>query len=547
MKFGEIAVAEAAGAILAHSLRLADRSLRKGRVLTAEDVAALGAAGHDRVIVAALEPGDVVENTAATEIARRLAGPGVSVAPAFTGRVNFFAEAAGLCVIDRERVDRFNLIDETITLATVEPFAVVHPKQMVATVKIIPFAVPRRVIDACARLAATEGPLFEVAAFREKRVALIQTRLPGLKESMLDKTVETTRERLAALGSTLAIERRCEHRETDLAPEIVKAIAEGCELVLIAGASAIIDRRDVIPSAIAASGGVIEHFGMPVDPGNLMLMGRHGTVPVLGLPGCARSPKLNGFDWVLHRVLAGLEMGPRQIMRMGVGGLLADIPTRPMPRGAENRDTPASAPQAPRIAALVLAAGQSRRMGTLNKLLISIDGTPMVRHVVDTARASQIGPIVVVTGHESERVEKALQDLPVTFVHNPNYSEGLSTSLKRGLAALPPDIDAVLVCLGDMPRVATQDIDRLIAALNPLEGRAICVPTRRGKRGNPVLWASRFIPEMQDASGDVGARHLLAAHPELVAEIEMESDGILTDIDTPQALARLAASAKIEA
>jgi molybdenum cofactor cytidylyltransferase len=235
---------------------------------------------------------------------------------------------------------------------------------------------------------------------------------------------------------------------------------------------------------------------------------------------------------------------------MGVGGLLGEIPSRPLPRA---KATPEAAPEAPaashapKIAALVLAAGRSSRMGTINKLLIGIDGKPMVRHVAEAVRAARLAPIVVVTGHEHDRVEATLQDLPVTLVNNPTFAEGLSSSLKTGVAALPSDIDAVLVCLGDMPRVSAADIERLVAAFNPVEGREIIVPTRNGKRGNPVLWARRFLPDMmREIAGDVGARHLIGAYPEAVAEVEMASDGVLTDIDTPQALARLAATAKIE-
>jgi len=246
-----------------------------------------------------------------------------------------------------------------------------------------------------------------------------------------------------------------------------------------------------------------------------------------------------------------LPAGPGEIMRMGVGGLLADIPTRPLPRAkvaaAAAEQAPAT-PLAPRVAALVLAAGQSRRMGTLNKLLIGIDGKPMVRHVAEAVQGSQARPIIVVTGHEREKVEAALSGVGVaSFVFNPDYAQGLSTSLKQGLAALPAGTEGAVVCLGDMPKVAASEIDRLIAAFNALEGRAICVPTRRGKRGNPVLLASRLFPELSSVSGDVGARDVIAAHPELVVEVEMDGDGVLTDIDTPQALARLAGTAKMEA
>jgi molybdenum cofactor cytidylyltransferase len=543
VKFGALPLAEAQGAALAHSIVLPGRGLKKGRVLTAPDLAALKAAGHATVVVAKLEPGDVGENEAAAMAAEALAAPGVTIGPAFTGRVNFYADSLGLCVVDRAAVDRFNLVDESVTLATVEPYTVVAPKQMVATVKIIPFAVRGEALAACATAARAAAPVFRVAPFRERHVALIQTRLPGLKESVLDKTVTTTRDRLVALGGTLIAETRCAHDELDLAEHIRVAIRDGADLVLVAGASAIIDRRDVIPAALTRAGGEIVHFGMPVDPGNLILMGKLGDVDVLGLPGCARSPKVNGYDWVLQRLCAGLPAGPNEIMRMGVGGLLAEIPTRGLPRAAVAAEAPIGAPRAPHIAAVILAAGRSTRMGTVNKLTIAIEGKPMVRAAAEAALASQARPAIVVTGHQREAVEAALKDLPpLRFVHNPDYAQGLSTSMKAGLAGLPADSDGAVVLLGDMPRIAAAEIDKLIAAFNPVEGRAIVVPTRKGQRGNPVLLGKQMFLELARVEGDSGARAVIAAHPDLVAEVEMDSDGVLTDIDTPQALAKLTAA-----
>jgi molybdenum cofactor cytidylyltransferase len=537
MIFGDIPVADCVGAILAHSLKLPKGMLKKGRVLTQADSASLAEAGYHSVTAARLEAGDVGENEAAGELAAAVAGDSVIAASAFTGRANLIAQQRGLLVFERERVDQFNRVDESVTLATLDPYSPVEPKQMVGTLKIIPFAASRATIENCRGI----GAKLRIAAFQPKRVALIQTTLPGLKPSILDKTRDATWERLATLGSALISERRVEHRTDALMPRIGEAIRGGAELVLIVGASAILDRRDVIPAGIVGAGGKIDHFGMPVDPGNLMLMGRVGVVPVLGLPGCARSPKVNGFDWVLQRLLADLPAGPTEIMSMGVGGLLADIPSRPLPRALAT-EAAAASPREPRIAALVLAAGQSRRMGTLNKLLIEIDGVPMVRRVVETLTRSKAQPVLVVTGHQHERVEAAVQGLSVAVLHNPDYAQGLSTSLRRGLAELGDRADGAVVALGDMPRVSAVEIDRLIAAFNPLEGRGIVVPTRNGKRGNPVLWAKQFFPEMLQVAGDVGARHLIGAYPEMVAEVEMEGDAVLTDIDTPQALAKLAAS-----
>jgi molybdenum cofactor cytidylyltransferase len=547
MKFGEVLVSEAAGAILAHTLKLGATVLKKGRVLSPEDVATIEAAGLSRIVVARLDPGDIREDMAAQRVAAAAAGDNIAVANAFTGRANLFAESRGLLVFDRDRLDRLNLVDEAVTLGTLPPFAVVEPRQMVATVKIIPFAVPEEAVARAADFATAGEPLLRVAAFRALSVALIQTRLPGLKESVLDKTRQVTEQRLAALGCRLVSEERCDHTIADLPPRIAAAIAQGADMVFVHGASVIVDRRDVIPKAVIVAGGRIDHFGMPVDPGNMLLLCHIGETPVLGLPGCARSPKINGFDWVLERLVAGLPVGKSEIMKMGAGGLLAEIPSRPLPR-AEAGPAPQAKPEpkvppGPRIAALLLAAGQSRRMGS-NKLLEEIDGRPMIARIAQRLLASRARPIVAVLGNQADAVDAALGKLPVERVHNPAYPEGLSTSLKRGLAALPPEIDGAVVCLGDMPLIAGRDIDRLIAAFNPLEGRAIVVPTRRGKRGNPVLWAKRFFPEMADLAGDVGAKHLIGEHAELVCEVEMDSDSVLVDIDTPDALAELRAKVK---
>jgi molybdenum cofactor cytidylyltransferase len=552
VKFGEVPVAEAEGAILAHSLKLGAAALKKGRVLSGADLGLIAGAGLSAITVARLEPGDVGENEAAERVASAAIGSGISAAAPFTGRVNLHAEAKGVLVFDRERIDRLNLVDEAITLGTLPPFAVVEPRQMVATIKIIPFAAPEEAVKHCVKVAIDEGPLLRVAPFRPLSVGLIQTRLPGLKESILDKTREVTEARLAALGCRLAFEERCAHESPALAAMIGDGAARGVDMLLIHGASAILDRRDVIPSAIEKAGGTVDHFGMPVDPGNLLLLGHVGERVVLGLPGCARSPKVNGFDWVLERIVAGLPVGPAEIMRMGSGGLLAEIPSRPLPRAEAKAPTvrETEQPRGPRIGALLLAAGQSRRMGGPIKLLAEIPGSspgtgvPMVARVAQRLLASRARPIVAVLGNRADEVDTALGRLPVERVRNPDFADGLSTSLRRGLAALPDELDGAVVCLGDMPLISGRHLDRLIAAFNPLEGRAIVVPTRHGKRGNPVLWARRFFPEMARISGDVGARHLIGEHAELVAEVEMDDDAILVDIDTPEALAALRARGK---
>jgi molybdenum cofactor cytidylyltransferase len=190
-----------------------------------------------------------------------------------------------------------------------------------------------------------------------------------------------------------------------------------------------------------------------------------------------------------------------------------------------------------RIAAIVLAAGRSSRMGLRNKLLEPIEGEPMIRRVVGVAVASGAAPVVVVTGHEPQSVAESLRGLGVSVIFNPDYANGLSTSLRSGLAALPSGIEGVLILLGDMPAV---DLDALAALMTAFTGQtAICVPVRKGRRGNPVLWGRRYFAEMKALTGDKGAKPLMARHESAVIEVEMTTDGIFTDIDAPEDFARL--------
>jgi molybdenum cofactor cytidylyltransferase len=281
---------------------------------------------------------------------------------------------------------------------------------------------------------------------------------------------------------------------------------------------------------------------MPVDPGNLLVLGEIGGKPVLGLPGCARSPKVNGFDWVLQRLIADLPVGYDDIAAMGIGGLLGEIPSRPQPRDQRPMDGRTGearrAPAGLRIAGIVLAAGRSSRMGR-NKLLLELDGKPILCHAVDHALAAGLSEMVVVTGHQAAKVKAALGDRPVKTIEAREHRLGMSASLKAGIRALSPKAEAALVMLGDMPQVSPALLRRLIGAYNPTEGRSIVLPTVEGKRGNPVLFDRRYFDEILALEGDVGARHLIGAHDDQVAEVAVEDAGIFTDVDTPEAYDRL--------
>jgi molybdenum cofactor cytidylyltransferase len=527
MKFGPVAPKDALGATAVHTIRQGALVLKKGTLIGPAEVAALEAAGIKQVTVARVEAGDVGEDRAAAEIAKAVAGQGVRVDKAFTGRANLFAESAGVLVVEREGIDALNRVDEAITFATLPAFKPVVAGEMIATVKIIPFAVGKEA-EAQA-LAAARKPLVRVAPYKLKKIGVVSTLLPGLAAKVVEKTLKVTMERLAPAGATIVAERRVPHDQAALAKAMDEVVRAGAQMVIVFGASAIADRRDVIPAALEAIGGAIEHFGMPVDPGNLMLIGNLRGLPMLGAPGCARSPKENGFDWVLMRLLAGLPVSRADITGMGVGGLLMEIVTRPQPR-----EEPAA--DGRKIAAVILAAGRSTRMGGPNKLTAEISGKPLVRIVAEEVLASRARPVVVVTGHERERVEAALAGLNVQRVHNPDFAAGLSTSLKAGLAALPPEVDGAIVCLGDMPQVRAGLIDSLIAAFDPERGALVVVPSIDGKRGNPVVWSRRFFPELMALEGDVGARHLIGRYGEAVVEVPVADKAALADVDTPEAL-----------
>jgi molybdenum cofactor cytidylyltransferase len=534
MYFGPIDSSAARGAILAHSVKLTERTLKKGRVLSDDDVAALVAAGVTAVTAARLEGDDIHEDAAAERLGHALKGSGVSVKAPFTGRVNLYAEADGVLAFDSDAINAINQVDEVITLATLPRWAVVKRRQMIATIKIIPFSVPAACLDEA--LIHAGAAKIAVQAFASRDAILLQTELPSTRGSVLDKTVRVLRARMEALGGQLIHEQRTQHSVVPLASAL-RGVINAVDLVMIAGASAIVDRRDVIPAAIEEAGGEIIHFGMPVDPGNLILVAKLAGKPVLGLPGCARSPALNGVDLVLQRLAAGCAVDGPAIQAMGVGGLLKEFSGRPTPRAGEASTDIVTAPC---TAGVVLAAGQSRRMGDVNKLLVTVEGDTMVRRAVRNAVAAGLDPVIVVTGHEREQVQAALQGEQVTFVHNPSFADGLSTSLAAGVKALPDTSDAVVVCLADMPLLTPRVIERLASAFDPVEGRAICVPTWKGKRGNPILWDARFASEMLDVSGDVGARHLLGVHDEHVCEVAMDDAAVLEDVDSPADLQALA-------
>lgn len=332
MFFGKQPVDQSAGAIVAHSNKLKHRTLKKGTVITDQDIADLRDAGLETIVVARLEAGDIGEDQAAQALARAVTNTNLEPDNPFTGRCNIRSSSHGLLHVNAAGVEHINRINESLTIATLADLRTINPGEMVATVKIIPFAVESAILESSLDAARRHFPILQVLPFTAKQAGLIQTRSPGTREQVLDKTLTVLEQRLAPLQCRIVRELRCRHENSDLENAVRTLLKTDIDILLIIGASVIVDRRDIVPAAIEANGGEIVHFGMPTDPGNLLLLARHGTRPVLGLPGCARSPKRNGLDLVLERLAADIPIASSDIMALGHGGLLQEIKSRPQPR-----------------------------------------------------------------------------------------------------------------------------------------------------------------------------------------------------------------------
>lgn len=334
MRFGPIPLGAAKGAILAHSH--GPTGLRKGRVLTAEDIAALAAQGVTEITVAQLDPGDLDENAAAARLAAALvpdpAGQALALTAAFTGRVNLNATGPGLVMLDANAIHALNRVDPAITLATLPDLTRVTKGTLVGTVKIISYAVAGAALEQAAHLARAA---IRVQPVTLRDAGLLLTTVPGQDPKLNTKAEKVIAARLDALGMRLAACQEVPHDEAAIARALPELPGE---MALILTGSATSDLYDTAPEALRRAGGEVCRFGMPVDPGNLLFFGHLHDRPVIGLPGCARSPALNGADWVLERLACGLTVSADDIAAMGVGGLLKEIPTRPQRR--EDHQTP---------------------------------------------------------------------------------------------------------------------------------------------------------------------------------------------------------------
>jgi molybdenum cofactor cytidylyltransferase len=537
VKFGPCALSDCLDAILVHAVYLPDGRIAKGTCLTSDHLSRLRANGIDDIIVARLEDGDLGEDAAADMIAKAMMPANVRLSVAATGRVNIYATQRGLLRVDRLRLRDINMVDEGITLSTVQHNQLVEAGDLIATLKIIPYSVAETAVATVIGLGAGE-PVISFHALRPRSFGLIQTRIPGMADKILKATEQTAKQRLNQLGCALVDSRVVAHEAAAINQAITASRANGPAVMLIAGGSAIADRRDEVPMGVIAAGGRIDHFGLPVDPGNLLMLSHIDEMPVIGMPGCARSIKMNGFDWILHLLLADLRIDAAEIADMAAGGLLMEIVSRPLPRRMVERRQISNAT----IGGVILAAGQSQRMGAQNKLLAEIDGVPIIRRTAQALLDGGLNDLVIVTGHEHRLVAAALDDLPVTCIYNDDYQSGQASSVACGVRHHQNGSHAaVLIALGDMPLVRPELIAALLRDHSSLPDATdrITLPVFDGRRGNPVIWGRGFFDELVALTGDAGGRIIFAENKNAVNSLGWPDDSIHLDIDTPEALAPL--------
>jgi len=336
MKFEPVPLSTAKGKIMGHNVAGADgrRLVRKGKPLSDDDLDALRALGRTSVYVAILEEGDVDENTAARHVAEAVSGSGLLIVGGAVGRTNLMSDEAGLLRVDVDRLAQLNECNG-VTLATLRNNFPVHKRQIVATIKIIPYALPESILSQVETIVDGSKPIVQVDPLVPCPVGMVLSGSKSIRQRLISD-FSPLRERVENLGSSVVrtdfIALDDEADEVVLADVLRQQLAAGIRMILLAGETAIMDEQDIVPRAVERAGGHVESTGAPVDPGNLLMLAYIDNVPIVGAPGCARSKKVNIVDWILPRLLVGDRLTRRDIVELGHGGLLQDVPERGMPR-----------------------------------------------------------------------------------------------------------------------------------------------------------------------------------------------------------------------
>ena len=318
---------EALGHRLRHHMSDASghRLLTKGQIITPNEVVLLQSASIRAIPIAVLEEDDIPEDVAADHLGAALCGPGIRCTLAANGRVNLLAQHMGVVHIHVPTLQSINTLDG-VAVATVRSQTLIQPQMRVATIKIIPFAVPQWTLEQATRMSQQQRPVIELHPLYRHRVSVLFVGTVTGHERLARRVYPAIEARVVALQSVMYHTSHVESDEMAISNGVLRLCSDGADLVLIAGETSIMDRHDRIPQGIRAAGGTITQYGAPVEPGNLLLLAylhqNNRIIPIVGAPGCVRSRKQSILDLVLPRLFTRERLTKHDIVALGHGGLL---------------------------------------------------------------------------------------------------------------------------------------------------------------------------------------------------------------------------------
>lgn len=517
---------DAIGVCLTHPLKLSGRLLPAGHCLTQADTSLLRMTGTKEIYGCRPDNDDIPVDTALDMLAAVMGGEQTARPAAEDKRLSFYATTVGLSCFDRERVDRFNRQHPGLSLSTIPPFEQVERGQLLATLSCTDFFMPEKTVTRCQKQMA-EGPLVTVSPYREKKIALIQPSLQGVKQRRGTDYADIITHRLQDLcGYGLYRDYRCPHTIDALEKHIRLAFVEGAELILIAPQTPTSGANDILPTALDYAGGEIVQFGFAAAPGSDAFFGRCQGHIVVGLPGPLEESH-EAVDMILLRLMADIPFSYHGAYTPGTGGQLtleaplAEEDIAPLFVGLPEKD-------GARIPTIILAAGKSTRLPD-NKLLENVAGKTVLEWTLDAVLDSKTAPVIVVTGYEADKITPLLKERDVRTVFNPHYEDGVATSIEAGLKAAPADTDAVLLLSGDMPGITTEIIDTLCAAFDPASPQ-LCLPSVDGQHANPGLWPVDLLDNIRLVPENAAKRHIFMEVMSRIQEVNFDADPAFASI-----------------
>ena len=531
MKFAEFPVYDALGIELVHDVICQGKTLKKGHVLTSSDISLLKYVGIKTVVGARFSSEDIHPETAADILLKTLVGDYLRYTfPDKTGYSEIFADIDGTLVFDQKRLKRFNSHNETISLMTVQPYIPVYKGQFIANLRLFGPSIDAETLNEAVTKISGIGPLLKVAPYTFCKIGFIRTvtndsSVPSLNEKELIS-------RFGAFGFNIVHTDLCEHSVNSVEKAVRNAIEAKAEVVLVESQEPPLHRDDIVPMGFKEAAGDIDRIGWPVDEGLSLVLGHKNNVTLLGY--CAKDANLAAFDRLL-RFLATKSLPPPDIISsLAMDGIsLSRMTKRITPEQSEASVAVGSLSDSEKIAVVILAAGSSLRMIGTNKLLETINGLPMIEHVVRSALSSQADYVVVVTGHDAKFIEKRLEQYDVKIVRNADYVSGVLGSVQLGLSVLPPDIVGAVVLPADMPAFTEEYIDKLIDAFDFSAKRApVVLPTFNNVRHNPVLWPRDLFKAVKIIPEDAQWVPALIEHSDYIKEVPLKDDLPLIDINT---------------